>query len=264
MWFDFRATIKKILGVFLVEDKNIEKEFLGGQGAISTFEARIRACYYMGLIDDVEYKNLEIIRKVRNKFAHSFKPIDFNNQSIKDLCNNLKIPTEKYTPSMINFKENDILEINLEPFQECDSIRYRFIKTFDYLSMLFTIREFEILDKKIKKFEDKETIAYKQKKVCDMLEEALLKIIELSEKEIGLLEEKKELLEQIKRKKELLEPNKELLDFSDIEDIEKILGVKRKYYSNAIKNYETFKPIIYMGKVIYEEWNKSYEKVNKK
>jgi DNA-binding MltR family transcriptional regulator len=37
---------------------------------LGTFAARIAAAYSMGLISDLEYKDCELIRKIRNEFAH--------------------------------------------------------------------------------------------------------------------------------------------------------------------------------------------------
>ncbi|MGL5693198.1 MAG: MltR family transcriptional regulator, partial [Peptostreptococcaceae bacterium] len=219
--------LKKILKTFLVKDIKVEKEFLGGKGAISTFESRIIACYSMGLIDDTEYKNLEIMRKIRNKFAHSFEPIDFNNQAVKDLCNNLKVPIEKYMPKIIKIKDNKACELDLEPFKPDCSRRDRFVKTFNYLSMLFTFREFEISNKRLKKLEDSETIAYKQKAMCDKLEESLVRVIELTNKYLKLLEKNKKLMQE----------NEEKLGLIDNK-----LEVARKDYSEAIENYKEFKP----------------------
>ncbi|XHC09065.1 MltR family transcriptional regulator [Labrenzia sp. ac12] len=41
------------------------------QGPISTFSARINLAHSLGIIDDTEHRDLHLIRKVRNDFAHS-------------------------------------------------------------------------------------------------------------------------------------------------------------------------------------------------
>lgn len=41
------------------------------QGPISTFSARINLAHALGIIDDTEHRDLNLIRKVRNDFAHS-------------------------------------------------------------------------------------------------------------------------------------------------------------------------------------------------
>jgi hypothetical protein len=46
----------------------------------------------MDVIGDETYYNLEIIRGVRNAFAHAKLPIDFESASITDACDFMKIP----------------------------------------------------------------------------------------------------------------------------------------------------------------------------
>lgn len=40
------------------------------QGPISTFSARINLAHALGIIDDAEHRDLNLIRKIRNDFAH--------------------------------------------------------------------------------------------------------------------------------------------------------------------------------------------------
>ncbi|MCK4821777.1 hypothetical protein KA005_38780 [bacterium] len=60
-----------------------------GYAPLGTFSSRILATYCLGLITDLESKEFNTIRKTRNIFAHSLHGISFDNQQIKDLCNNL-------------------------------------------------------------------------------------------------------------------------------------------------------------------------------
>jgi mannitol operon repressor len=59
-------------------------------GAISGFSARIKLCYVLGLVTEVEYKECEIIREVRNRFAHRLHGLKFSDQEIADRCKTLK------------------------------------------------------------------------------------------------------------------------------------------------------------------------------
>ena len=54
-------------------------------------EDRIAACHALGLITDEEAKQSDILRKVRNEFAHKID-VTFENGAVKDLCNNLSVP----------------------------------------------------------------------------------------------------------------------------------------------------------------------------
>ena len=64
-------------------------------GALSTFSARTLACHAVGLINDDEYHDLKVIRKIRNDFAHEFSA-SFSEQSIKDRCNNFRHVAHPY------------------------------------------------------------------------------------------------------------------------------------------------------------------------
>lgn len=47
-----------------------DKELFSGYGPLSSFSSKIVLSYRLGLISDYEYKALQIIRKIRNSFAH--------------------------------------------------------------------------------------------------------------------------------------------------------------------------------------------------
>ena len=66
-------------------------ELLSGNGPLSTFSTRIRLAHALAWIsDDVQY-DLNIIRSVRNDFAHNFDhELSFSTQSIADKCRNLR------------------------------------------------------------------------------------------------------------------------------------------------------------------------------
>lgn len=57
--------------------------FSGGNCPISSFSARIDLCYQLGLISDVMQRDLHIIRKLRNDFAHNPFELSFDDESVK-------------------------------------------------------------------------------------------------------------------------------------------------------------------------------------
>jgi hypothetical protein len=73
----------------LAFDKNIEKDLFSGTTPLATFSSRIKIAYYLGKISKVEKRDLELIRKIRNEFAHSADPIDFETHKIKSQCSEL-------------------------------------------------------------------------------------------------------------------------------------------------------------------------------
>ena len=71
-------------------DKKESLELLeGGSAPLGTFSARIKASYCLGLITDLEHRELQLIRKVRNEFAHQTHGLTFQNEKIASLCGNL-------------------------------------------------------------------------------------------------------------------------------------------------------------------------------
>lgn len=57
----------------------------GFNAPLGSFAARIMAAYALGIISEGEHHDLEIIRKVRNDFAHSMTAA-FTDSSIRDRC----------------------------------------------------------------------------------------------------------------------------------------------------------------------------------
>ncbi len=70
---------------------SLKKELLEYPGPLSSFSSRIRVAYSLSWIDTSIYDDLNIIRGIRNDFAHSFDhELCFDNQSVADRCRNLK------------------------------------------------------------------------------------------------------------------------------------------------------------------------------
>jgi DNA-binding MltR family transcriptional regulator len=56
----------------------------GGNSPLSTFSSRINFCYQIGLISYIMQRDLHIIRKLRNDFAHNPFELSFNDNAIKN------------------------------------------------------------------------------------------------------------------------------------------------------------------------------------
>lgn len=72
--------------------RNSKDELLSGNGALSTFSARIRVARALNWIaEDVGF-DLDQIRSIRNEFAHNVDhELSFGNQSIADKCRTLRV-----------------------------------------------------------------------------------------------------------------------------------------------------------------------------
>lgn len=77
------------LSSFFCESYKSKRLLSEGNSPLGTFSSRIELSFALGLIDKNEYEEISIIRKVRNKFAHSKHGMKFENASIVGLCNNL-------------------------------------------------------------------------------------------------------------------------------------------------------------------------------
>jgi len=74
----------EMLKNFLIESKASEM-LLTRQ--ISTLEARLLLSYSLGLINDDEYHGLDLLRKIRNDFAHNFvEELSFDDPQIATRC----------------------------------------------------------------------------------------------------------------------------------------------------------------------------------
>ncbi len=78
------------LQAFFIEGKSSNKLLTEGNAPLGTFSSRIEACYALGLIDEFEYQEIGLIRKVRNEFAHSKHGLSFQTEKIKGYCTSFK------------------------------------------------------------------------------------------------------------------------------------------------------------------------------
>jgi len=78
--------LKEILSGFFVE-KSTSKELLTGYNApLGTFSARASATLCLGLIQENEFKEITLIRKIRNEFGHDWQSISFESGRVSELC----------------------------------------------------------------------------------------------------------------------------------------------------------------------------------
>jgi len=79
--------LRELLGAFFIDvSSSYENQVFEGNGCLSTFSSRISLCYMLGLIADNEHHDLNLIKKIRNYFAHEEHGWGFNTQEIKDRC----------------------------------------------------------------------------------------------------------------------------------------------------------------------------------
>lgn len=87
--------LSDLLYLSLVADKRIEKDLFEGTAPLSSFSARIKLAFYLGKISKECRADLDIIRGIRNEFAHHAELISFDDQSIADRCRNFQFSYHK-------------------------------------------------------------------------------------------------------------------------------------------------------------------------
>ena len=71
------------------EPKKIEKELFDFNGPFGTFSSRIKMAYYLGKISKITRRDLDLMRNIRNKFAHHPSVVSFNDESVAKQCREL-------------------------------------------------------------------------------------------------------------------------------------------------------------------------------
>ena len=59
---------------------------------LGSFSAKIRVSFGLRIYDQITYRDLEIVRELRNGFAHSRLALDFNTKEVAAMCMQLKLP----------------------------------------------------------------------------------------------------------------------------------------------------------------------------
>jgi DNA-binding MltR family transcriptional regulator len=81
--------LARLLKTRMVQHPDMKQDLFISQAPLGAFSARIKMVYYLGELGEDERKMLDIIRGIRNHFAHHFEVTSFSDQSIRDRCGNL-------------------------------------------------------------------------------------------------------------------------------------------------------------------------------
>jgi hypothetical protein len=73
----------------LVESNKIDDELLKGNAPLASFSSRIKMAFYLGKISSSCRRDLDLIRKIRNDFAHNAADISFETEAIGNKCREL-------------------------------------------------------------------------------------------------------------------------------------------------------------------------------
>jgi mannitol operon repressor len=84
--------LAKLLETMVVVDGSGIRDnlFNGSSAPLATFSSRILVSFAFGLISEEEKIEINLIRKIRNKFAHQLMGLSFETEEIRSLVKNLK------------------------------------------------------------------------------------------------------------------------------------------------------------------------------
>jgi mannitol operon repressor len=82
--------LEETLRAFFCEGRPPNKLLDEANAPLGTLSSRTQACYVLGLIDEFEYLEIELIRKVRNELAHAKHGTSFQTEKVKGLCSSLR------------------------------------------------------------------------------------------------------------------------------------------------------------------------------
>jgi hypothetical protein len=87
--------LERVLAAVLIPNDSGYDLTSGFNAPLGTLSARIAACHAMGLISEAEFKECQLIRRIRNEFAHKVK-MSFEVDRVKSLCANLSMSAKPY------------------------------------------------------------------------------------------------------------------------------------------------------------------------
>lgn len=80
----FDSVLHNLLKAFLLPESNSKDELFEGPNApLSSFNSKITLAFRLGLISQKFARDIHLIRKIRNEFAHNIHGCDFSHSSVK-------------------------------------------------------------------------------------------------------------------------------------------------------------------------------------
>lgn len=87
--------LRRTIEAFLVDGAAASAMLNGFNAPLGTFSARAAAATALGLLYEKEARDIERLRKIRNRFAHQVH-VSFDDQSIRDMCFQLECAAQDY------------------------------------------------------------------------------------------------------------------------------------------------------------------------
>jgi len=110
-----RTLEQTILNRMVPLSKAETTELFVGMAPLSSLSAKIKIAYAMGIIGEKGKKDMDLVKDIRNQFAHSFHELSFETPEVSSACFKLTVPD--HASQMGRILEPEIL----------GKARYRFI-----------------------------------------------------------------------------------------------------------------------------------------
>lgn len=81
--------LREILTGFMAQIRDIDELFDGPTAALGTLSARALAAHALGLIQENEFDEISLIRRIRNEFGHKWQGVSFESGKVADLVDQL-------------------------------------------------------------------------------------------------------------------------------------------------------------------------------
>jgi|SRR5947209_461474 len=115
--------LASLLKHHFIESSVADKILNAPSGVLSTFASRYDIAYCLGLIPKGLYRNLEVVGRVRNAFAHSYLTLDFDHPEVAKLIDSLTFPAVHESFSL---DESRVRSDNPNPFGPFTQPRNKF------------------------------------------------------------------------------------------------------------------------------------------
>lgn len=86
----------KLMNEFSKGNANARKSLFSDNGPFGTFSAKINAAFCAGWIDSDVYHDIQVIRKLRNLFAHSYNLVSLDDGETRNLIQSLRVPHRQF------------------------------------------------------------------------------------------------------------------------------------------------------------------------
>ena len=95
VWID-NLLERKLRALFTEGNSDTRRKLFDLNGPFSGFSSKILAAYSLGWIDSDIFHDINVVRKIRNLFAHELHGIDLESQRLQRLIEKFKIPSRYY------------------------------------------------------------------------------------------------------------------------------------------------------------------------